>query len=869
MKKFLLVILLSAFLLPAYAKHVTGGEIIYDYVGSSADGSGRVYNITLRLFRDGQNCTGATNCADLPGSLRMGVYNNDNNALVGGFINVSQTSFVDNLPVISKPPCLTNEPIFKYEAGLYTFQITLPNNTRGYTVTYQTCCRINSIINGGAGAGATYAGEIPGNVADNSARFQTGISVICYNKPFKLDFSATDSDVADVLVYEFYNAYNGGAAADAGYSTPAGPPYGSIGYNNPFSGSNPFGTSATINASTGIISGVAPAAGNYIVAVNVKTFRNGVFVTSHRKDFIVTVAPCDFASSELKLTYTNCDNLDFNFKNENSSLLNLTFDWNFGDPGSGVNNTSTSEFPPHTFSAPGEYTIKLIVNKNTPCVDSTTAVVRAWPGFVPAFAPLTPKCKNTPIQFTDLTTTSYPPVNYWFWDFGVTTLTNDTSRSQNPTYTYTSAGTYNATFIVETVKGCRDTLYPIVEIVDKPVFIISNDTLICTVDTLQLRSNVNTGIVTWSPNYMINNVNSFNPLVSPDVTTTYTAFYQDPSGCTNTASVTVKVVNDVTLLAINDTTICRTDTAKLNLNTDALYFVWTPASVIVNPTVKNPSIFPTAPSTLFSVKASISNKCFKNKDITVKTVPYPIPIATSNAPICFGKDAQLNATGGSIYSWSPTIYLNNANIAGPIVQLPQRTTNYTVTVRDTLGCPKPVSKSVLVEVIKIIADAGPSDTSIVLGQPLNLLAIGSVNYLWSPDRWLSSTIIPNPVSNPENNITYTVVVSNNFGCIATDTINVKVFFLPPDVYVPSAFTPNKDGSNDNFKPIALGIKSLENFSVFNRWGQQLFNTTKIGAGWDGTLKGIKQDAGTYVWTIAATDYKNKKIVRKGSVILIR
>ncbi len=874
MKKFLLIFFLIAITFSSFAKHVIGGEVIYNYLGPGSTSNSKSYRVTLRLFRDGLNCTAATNCATLPASLSIRVFNNNDNSIFLTSV-VDQSSFISNLPVISRPPCLNNEPQFNYEAGYYTYEITLPNNTKGYTVTYQTCCRVNDITNGGSNEGATYSAEIPGNetlinnATDNSARFETGISIICNNKSFRLDFSATDPD-GDQLVYSFYNAYNGGAAQNSGFATPAAPPYGSINYSTSFSGQNPFGTNAVLNTSTGIITGIAPAAGKYIVAVMVKSYRNGNLIASHTKDFIVTVAPCDFASSELKTSYTNCDNLDYVFKNENSSLLNLTFDWNFGDPASGPNNTSTLEFPPHTYSAPGDYILTLIVNNNTPCADTAQALVRVWPGFNPAFAPIPPQCKNTPVQFTDATTTSFPPVTFWRWDFGVQTLSNDTSRLQNPTYTYTNAGTYNAEFIVETVKGCRDTLYPVVTIVDKPDFFISKDTLICTVDTLQLNSNVTTGTITWSPNYMINDIHSFNPLVSPDVTTTYTAFYQSPFGCTATLPVIVKVVNDVTLLAINDTTICRTDTAKLLLNTDALYFAWTPTNLMVNSTVQNPLVFPTNPIQTFHVKASISNKCFKEKDIVVKTAPYPTANITGDNEICFGKDAQLIATGGSIYLWTPANFLNNTRIPNPRSIQPKQSLTYTVQVNDTLGCPKPAFRSFKVNVIKIIADAGPADTSIVLDQPLQLNATGSTNYLWTvPNTWLSNINISNPIANPLNNITYTVEVSNNIGCKATDSIRVKVFFLPPDIYVPSAFTPGGDGVNDNFKPIPLGIKTLENFSVYSRWGQLLFTTSKIGYGWDGTFKGTKQDPGTYVWRAEAIDYKNKKIFKKGTVILIR
>jgi gliding motility-associated-like protein len=887
MKKILLIVFLIAFFLPVFARHVIGGEVIYDYIGPGETSNSKLYRVTLRLFRDAQNCNSSSGCAELPSSVKMGVYNNDNNLLFGGYREVPQFSLINGLPVISKPPCLSNEPTLSYQAAYYIFEVSLPNNGNGYTVSFQTCCRVANIDNGGSNEGATYIGEIPGNntlinnITDNSARFETGVSIICNGKPFKLDFSATDPD-ADQLEYEFYNAYDGGGATisspnPSNYPTPAGPPYGSINYSSGYSGNNPFGTFATLNSSTGIVTGIAPSAGSkYIVAVVVKSYRNGNLIATHRKDFLVTVAPCDFASSELKVSYTNCDNKDFVFKNENGSLLNLTFDWNFGDPASGTNNTSTLEFPPHTYSAPGNYILTLIVNRNTPCADTATALVRVWPGFFPAFAPIPPQCKNTPVQFTDLTTTSFPPIIYWKWDFGVTTLTNDTSRLQNPTYTYTNAGTYNATFIVETAKGCRDTLYPEVKIVDKPDFFIGNDTLICTVDTIRLTSNVTTGTITWSPNTAIDNINSFNPLVSPDVTTTYTANYTDQFGCTAIKPITINVVNEVTLLALNDTTICRTDNATLNLNTDALYFAWTstPASTITTPSIRNPIILPTDPITTYHVKASISNKCFKEKDIVVKTVPYPVPVVSTNAPICFGKDAQLNASGGSSYLWSPATYLNNVNIANPQVLKPQKTITYTVTVRDTLGCPKPVSKPIIVEVIKIIANAGPSDTSIVLGQPLLLNATsnttGVVDYFWTtPNTWLSDININNPIANPLNNITYKVIVTNSIGCESSDTINVKVFFLPPDIYVPSAFTPSPDGKNDLFRPIPLGIKSLDLFSVYSRWGELLYTTNKINAGWDGKYKGKTQDPGTYVWQANATDYKNKKIFKKGTVILIR
>ena len=871
MRKLLSIIFFLGCFLPVFAAHITGGEIIYSYVGPGSTTSSKMYRITLRLFRD-NSCPG--NCAPMPASAPIAIYNNSTNGLVGPIRNEPIDSDIP-VGIVSSPPCITNPPVFNYSVGSYTFDVELPDNTEGYTVTYQTCCRVAGITNIGnaPSVGSTYTGSIPGTQSlptgnNNSAQFETGISVICQGNKFMLDFSATDAD-SDSLVYSTIDAYNGGAAANAGFANPAPPPYGSVPYSSPYSGFQPLGPLGVINSSTGFISGIAPDAGKYIVCVLVKEYRNGVFVSDHRKDFIVTVAPCDFASSELQTSYVNCDSLTVKFRNESTSALNLTFNWNFGDPSTGTLNTSTEETPSHTYSAPGDYQLILTVNAGTPCAASDTSIVRVYPGFFPATDTVMNTCKGVPVQFNDITTTNFPPVNYWLWDFGDQNTNADTARIKSPTYTYTASGSYMAQLIVGTSKGCRDTISVPVNIVDKPDFTISRDTLICTIDTIQLRSSATGGRITWTPNYMISDTSSFNPFVSPDVTTRYTAFYENPIGCSNSASVLVRVVNEVTLLSANDTTICRTDSARLNLNTDALYFNWTPANVILNPRVQNPIIFPTDSITTFQVFASISNKCFKEDNVVVRTVPYPVVGIAGDDPVCFGNNSQLVATGGSSYAWSPATYLNNVNIPNPLSIFPKQTISYTVAVRDTFGCPKPVFNTFTVNVVRIFADAGPSDTSVVLGQPLQLTATGSTNYLWSPATYLDNPNIATPISLPQNDIRYMVNVSNGLGCVATDTINVKVFFLPPDLYVPSAFTPSGDVKNDFFRPIALGIKSLESFSVFNRWGVLLYRTSKINDGWDGRYKGVPQDPGTYVWQANATDYKNKKIFKKGTVILIR
>ena len=91
----------------------------------------------------------------------------------------------------------------------------------------------------------------------------------------------------------------------------------------------------------------------------------------------------------------------------------------------------------------------------------------------------------------------------------------------------------------------------------------------------------------------------------------------------------------------------------------------------------------------------------------------------------------------------------------------------------------------------------------------------------------------------------------------------------PDVYAPTAFTPNKDGSNDLFIPFYINIKTLLSFRVFNRWGVCVFDTNNILEGWDGTIKGLKAPLETYSWTVDCYDVNGTKIIRKGMVSLLR
>lgn len=869
MKRILLFISISLFLsVPAFANHITGGEMFYTLVSQS--GNDYTYRVTLKLYRDCFS-TGA----QLDASAPIAVYNKTTGVMVWSS-SIPRTQMT-TLSLGSPDPCINNPPAVCYEVGYYTFDVTLPASVSGYTIAYQRCCRISGINNliGSSSVGATYTAEIPGTSllanapANNSAKFIGPDTVIvCANNAFLYSFAATDDD-GDALSYSFCDAFTGGTSSAPAPNPPSGPPYSWVPYSGGgFNGSSPLGSNININTSTGLLSGIAPAAGIYVVTVCVSEIRNGVTIATQRKDLQIKVGDCDRATATLDPQYISCDGFTLTFSNNTPSALINTYNWSFGDPASGANNISTLATPTHTFSDTGIYTIKLVTNLNQPCSDSATAIVKVYPGFFPGFT-TAGICYLNPVQFIDTTRTVYGTVNSWSWNFGDLTTLADTSHQQHPSWQYPGPGPKTINFIVTSSKGCIDTVTQVLDLLDKPPLSVAfNDTLICITDNVQLQA-IGTGNFSWTPLVNIINANTATPTVTPSVTTTYQVELES-SGCRNYDTVRVKVVDRVTLSARADTTSCQGDPVQLSLITDGLQYIWSPAATLSNPTIINPIATPTV-TTTYQVIARIGS-CIATDDLTVFVVPYPFVTLAPDTTICYNTPAQLYGTfRGTSFTWTPANSLNNPNIINPIAT-PPRTTNYILSVFDTLGCPKPGRDSILVTVLpKIIPFAG-RDTAVIIGQPLQFNAEGGVSYLWTPSTGLSNPTIANPIGIYDgsfDNIRYRVDVFNAAGCSDSAFVNVKIFKTAPSIFVPTAFTPNNDGLNDVIRPIAVGMKEIKYFRIYNRWGQMVFHTTTNGQGWDGRINGSQQATNVFVWMVSATDYLGNPYFRKGTVTLIR
>jgi len=171
---------------------------------------------------------------------------------------------------------------------------------------------------------------------------------------------------------------------------------------------------------------------------------------------------------------------------------------------------------------------------------------------------------------------------------------------------------------------------------------------------------------------------------------------------------------------------------------------------------------------------------------------------------------------------------------------------------------------------KFTVNAG-LDMEITLGESTifnpTTTATSIASYAWTPAIALSCDNCEKPEATPNETTTYTLTVTDDAGCTASDALIVSV--TAPELLVPTAFSPNGDGVNDRFRALNKNIEKYS-FQVFNRWGEKVFETNVPGEGWDGVFKGVEQELGVYVWTCQYQLRGQTKLsLVKGNVTLMR
>ena len=284
----------------------------------------------------------------------------------------------------------------------------------------------------------------------------------------------------------------------------------------------------------------------------------------------------------------------------------------------------------------------------------------------------------------------------------------------------------------------------------------------------------------------------------------------------------------------------------------------------------------TAGTYQLAVQEHANNGCDGDvRTATVYVMPTPVANAGPDVIVCYGKTLQLNGSGGLVYQWSPSTYLSSPAIPRPLVTLPAAGVYTYILNVSANGCPALKPDTVRVTMLPPVRVFAGNDTLIALGQPLQLNAQDLSNsvftsYRWTPSSGLDNAQIKTPVAtlNSLGSTTYVVTARTVDGCEATDDIKITAF-AKADIYVPTAFTPNGDGKNDEAVVIPVGIRELQFFRIYNRWGELVYMTKEANRGWNGIYKGQPQDSYVFVWEARGVDFNGNVVYKKGTVTLIR
>ncbi|MBV4360098.1 NHL domain-containing protein [Pinibacter aurantiacus] len=258
--------------------------------------------------------------------------------------------------------------------------------------------------------------------------------------------------------------------------------------------------------------------------------------------------------------------------------------------------------------------------------------------------------------------------------------------------------------------------------------------------------------------------------------------------------------------------------------------------------------------TLTSNESCITQSMVNSGPAIVSIRPDPIIALDHTSTLCKGEVRTLDAGDYPSVQWnngstSRTINVNNIG-------------TYSVTVTDEYGC-KNSDATNITTINPSPSNFLPKDTDICGYEKLSLSATSKFNsYLWSDGSTSSTIIIAHPGS-------YSLKVTDNNGCTGNSTIVVGLKDCLEGFFMPNAFTPNGDGKNDLLKPVLLGAISAYRFCVYNRWGQLVFQTSAPGQGWDGSINGLLQNGGTFIWACTYQLEGGVPQYKKGTAVLIR
>ncbi len=280
----------------------------------------------------------------------------------------------------------------------------------------------------------------------------------------------------------------------------------------------------------------------------------------------------------------------------------------------------------------------------------------------------------------------------------------------------------------------------------------------------------------------------------------------------------------------------------------------------------------------YTVSVSDKNKCLISEEIKINQ-PEELGFKTEIKTVtCYGKkDGKITflPKGGTqpfLYSSNGTSYNGKQQLLGLSAG------TYTLYIKDKNGCTS--SEDLAVTEPDKFTIAPTPDTSLYYGKSVTLTTKASNNQGNVTTDWtaiskeaLSCTSCDSTVLTPKTSMAVFIKATDEKGCIATETVNVEII-RSKDVFVPTGFSPNFDGSNDKLVIHGREGTKVLWFRVYDRWGEQIFENTNFDincmmCGWDGSYRGAAMPSGVYIWTTEVESINGERNILKGNVTVIR
>ena len=259
--------------------------------------------------------------------------------------------------------------------------------------------------------------------------------------------------------------------------------------------------------------------------------------------------------------------------------------------------------------------------------------------------------------------------------------------------------------------------------------------------------------------------------------------------------------------------------------------------------------------------------CIGTITITINSPTQILITETISAVNCPNMDGQISTSvaggaGNYTYLWSP-----NGETSSSLTNLASG--DYSLQVSDINGCS--ISESYTVNSLGSIAiTATPISTTITEGESVQMNAYGALTYSWSPTFGLNCTTCSNPIATPTSTTIYTVTGTDAAGCSGTADVTIFVEIDCHDYFIPTVFAPSDGGPTENNMLCVFGNCIAEfNYSVYDRWGEKVFETSNLSNCWDGSFRNKPLNAGVFAYKFVGTLFDGTRVVESGNVTLVR